>query len=73
MEQYGVILMPSTGHAVRAEKILTGAGIEARMIPVPRNLTSDCGVSIRIRHEDREWAQATLAENRVPFERYEPL
>jgi hypothetical protein len=73
MGDYGVILTFSTGHAIRAEKVLAGAGIEAKAIPVPRSLSSDCGVSVRIRQTDREAALKTLAENRVPFDRYEPL
>jgi hypothetical protein len=73
MGNYGVILTFSTGHSIRAEKVLTGAGIETKMIPVPRHLSSDCGVAVRIRRDDRESALKTLEENGVPFDRYEPL
>lgn len=72
-EEYGVILTFSTGHAVRADKILTGAGIETKMIPVPRHLSSDCGVAVRIRQQDRERSLEILAQNGVSFDRYEPL
>jgi hypothetical protein len=70
---YGVILTYSTGHSLRAEKILNEAGIETKMIPVPRNLSSDCGVAVRIRRQDRESALKALGENGVPFDRYEPM
>lgn len=73
MGNYGVILTFSTGHSVRAEKILNKAGIETKMIPVPRHISSDCGVALRVRQADHESALRTLTENGVPFDRYEPL
>ncbi len=73
MEDYGVILTFSTGHSIRAEKILMEAGIETKMIPVPRHLSSDCGVAVRIRQQDREAALKILAREGVSFDRYEPL
>jgi len=73
MSEHGVILTFSTGHSVRAEKVLTGAGIQTKMIPVPRHLSSDCGVAVRIRNEDRESALRILVENGVSFDRYEPI
>jgi hypothetical protein len=44
---YGVLLFYSTSWAVRAEKVLQGAGLEVKLIPVPRHLSSDCGVALR--------------------------
>ncbi len=73
MGDYGVILTFSTGHSIRAEKVLNEAGIGTKMIPVPRHLSSDCGVAVRIRSEDRESALKILGEKGVPFDRYEPL
>jgi hypothetical protein len=73
MGEYGVILTFSTGHSVRAEKVLREAGIETKMIPVPRHLSSDCGVALRVRDRDRESALKTLGEKGVLFDRYEPL
>lgn len=73
METYGVILTFSTGHAIRAERVLKKAGMEVKLIPVPRHLSSDCGTSVRIRQEDRESAARVLSEQGVPFDRYEPL
>jgi hypothetical protein len=73
MDEYGVILTFSTGHSIRVEKVLDGAGIETKMISVPRHLSSDCGVAVRIRDDDKEIALKTLEGNGVPFDRYEPL
>jgi hypothetical protein len=73
MDEYGVILTFSTGHSIRGEKVLTEAGIDTKMIPVPRHLSSDCGVALRIRSRDRDSALRTLTDKGVSFDRYEPL
>ena len=41
-----VILVYSPSHALRAEKLLQGATIPCKLIPVPRHLSSDCGVCV---------------------------
>ena len=52
--QYSVVLVPSASQALRAEKVLQRAGIPCKLIPVPRHLSSDCGVSVRIETADLE-------------------
>lgn len=59
-EPYAVILVHSTSHAIRAEKMLQAAGIPCKMIPVPRHISSDCGVCVRIGRADVEAARRTL-------------
>ncbi|MCS7282581.1 MAG: DUF3343 domain-containing protein [Anaerolineae bacterium] len=68
MGLYSVVLVPSTSHAVRAEKILKAAGLECKLIPVPRHISSDCGVCVRIRREDREAALRALEAAGVSVE-----
>ena len=58
--EYSVILLFSTSHAIRAEKILQKEEIGCKMIPVPRQLSSNCGVCIRIDRHDREAAGQAL-------------
>ena len=53
-QQYAVILVYSTSYALRAEKVLNKAGIACKLIPVPRKLSSDCGVCVRIDRADVE-------------------
>ena len=63
-----VILVYSTSHALRAEKLLRKAGIRCKLIPVPRHLSSDCGVCIRIARDDREGALAALQRAALEIE-----
>ena len=36
-QQYAVVLVYSTSYALKVEKIIQGAGVECKLIPVPRN------------------------------------
>lgn len=59
-EEHAVILVISTSHAIRAEKLLKRAGIPCKMIPVPRNISSDCGVCVRVLRGDAAAALRAL-------------
>ena len=52
--EYAVVLVQSTSHAMRVEKLLCDAGIPCKMIPVPRHISSDCGACVRIRYGDMD-------------------
>lgn len=67
-EEYTVILVYSTSYAIRAEKILREAGIQSKLIPVPRHLSSSCGVCIRIARASREAAQRALQQAGLEFD-----
>ena len=67
-ELYTVILVYSTIYALRAEKVLQGMGFSCKLIPVPRHLSSDCGVCVRIRQADREMALQALETAGVGIE-----
>jgi hypothetical protein len=64
-EAFTVILFYSSSHAIRAEKVLQRAGLVCKLMPVPRHLSSDCGVSVRIRPVDREAACQVMEEAHV--------
>jgi len=63
-----VILTHSTGHAIRAEKVLQAAGLPCKLIPVPRHLSSDCGICVQIEEGYAAQALAALKEAGVAFE-----
>lgn len=47
MDDFSVILFESVSSALLAEKILKRQAIDHKVIPVPRHISSDCGVCIR--------------------------
>ena len=63
-----MILVWTSSHAIRAEHVLNQAGIACKLIPAPRYLTSDCGVSVRIAREDAEAARKALDEAWAEYE-----
>ena len=73
MEEYAVILTHSTSHTIRVEKILKEEGLEIKMMPVPRHVSSDCGSCVKIRAEDRDRVLEILERRNVPFDRIELL
>ena len=66
MADYAVVLFHSTAHALRAEKVMKQSGFEIKMIPTPRQLSSDCGLALRFDRSQGERVAAVLAEHQVP-------
>jgi hypothetical protein len=58
---YFVAIFHSTSGALMAEKIFKREGIPHKIIPVPRHISSDCGVCLRFSASERQRAEATLA------------
>ena len=69
---YLVALFPSTSGALMAEKLFKREGIPHKIIPVPRHISSDCGVCLRFLASEREQAEKTLA-GKVDIEDICPL
>ena len=65
MSKYGVVLFHTTSAAIRSEKVLKKAGIAVRLIPVPRELSSDCGISARFPWDQVERVREALARETV--------
>jgi hypothetical protein len=57
---FGVVLLESVSHALQAEKIMKAEKIPCKLIPVPRQLSSDCGVCMRFSADDKERIEAAL-------------
>lgn len=61
-EQMKVLLVYSVSHALRIEKILKDRRIRCKLVPVPRNLSSDCGICLRFKEADEGTVENTLME-----------
>jgi hypothetical protein len=57
---FGVILFHTNSSALRAEKILLKGGLTVKLIPTPREYSSDCGVALRFVWSDESQVIATL-------------
>ena len=67
MSEYGVALFHTTSSAQRAEKVTCYAGLKVKLIPTPREFSSDCGMALRFNWTDEEEVQAALASARIEF------
>ena len=56
-----LFLVPSASHAVKGESALNRAGIPCALIPVPRTLSSQCGVCLRVSLGERGRAEEAIA------------
>jgi hypothetical protein len=70
---YAVILVDSTSHAMRIERLLNTQHIRNKLIPVPRHLSSDCGVCVRIADDKREFVREMLKLNKIVYQSIEVL
>ncbi len=64
---YSVALFYSVSAALRAEKILKEGGVECKLIPIPRHLSSDCGICVRFPAEEEAKVRMAL-EGRVEIQ-----
>jgi hypothetical protein len=64
----GVILFASIHFAIRAEKIAKEKGLAVKLVPVPRQLSSDCGVCLRFSWDQKREIEETLSQAEVQME-----
>ena len=60
-----VAIFHSVHRVMKAEKILKYEDVEMLLIPVPRQLTSDCGLAIRYPEKDRERIEQILKREKL--------
>jgi len=71
--EYGIVLFNTTQAAIRAEKVLQKAGIKTKLIPVPRHISSNCGISLRFDLRLAPEVSSALAAKNVPIAAIRPL
>ena len=66
-KQYSIALFYSTSSAIRAEKILLKEKYEVKLIPVPRHLSSDCGICLRFDSSLSDNIEDRLIAEKIEF------
>ena len=67
-QKFMVFLFPSVSYTLKAEKIIKEKGVAYKVIPVPRHISSDCGVCLRVAVEQQGLA-AEVLQGLVTWER----
>jgi hypothetical protein len=71
-KSYDVILFKAVSYALKAEKILKKEGLPHKLIPVPKHISSDCGVCLMIHLDVKNKIMTSLA-GKVDIESIKPL
>ncbi|MEE9913150.1 MAG: DUF3343 domain-containing protein [Deltaproteobacteria bacterium] len=69
---YYVILFKSVSYALKAEKILKAEKLPHKLIPVPKQISSDCGICLRFEPAFQDQIQSALSD-KVAIEDIRPL
>jgi hypothetical protein len=65
VRNYGAFTFLSTSHALKAEKVLKQSGHSFLMIPTPRQISTSCGLAVKVLSGDLEAVSRLLNENSV--------
>ena len=57
-----ILLFQSVHQVMKAEKVLKDRGVTVDLIPVPREISSDCGVAIQVPSEVSEEVLCFIGE-----------
>ena len=71
--QYSVVLFYSTSSALYAERLFKKMGMSVKPIPVPRHLSSDCGICIRFERSDEAKIKQILDEKLIETQGIHPV
>ncbi len=61
-----ILLVHTSGHAFSIEKALKKRGIGCRLTPIPRKVSSDCGICLRFDPKDLAFVESFVKT--LPFE-----
>jgi len=67
-ENYSVVIFYSTSTAIRAESLAKKDELIVKLIPVPRNLSSDCGICLRFNNEEKPKIEKILQDGKIEYE-----
>lgn len=65
---YCLMTFYSISFAVKFEKVLKEKGITVKLIPVPRKISSSCGLSGRFNPEEKEKIIQICKDNMIEYE-----
>jgi hypothetical protein len=65
---YYVVTFPSVHHAIKLEAKLKGQGFPLRLVPVPREISSSCGVAAKVKDTNVDDIKALIAKNGLEFD-----
>ena len=68
-----VVTFHTTAAAMGMEQACLDAGVEGRLFPAPRSLTSDCGMAYRTAPEHRAALERLARERRLETDQFQEM
>ena len=68
MKWGGVVSFYASEHAMRAERVLQRAGLQARLVPGPREVSPNCGVAVAFDWNQEPEVVQTLTDAKIRLE-----
>lgn len=68
-----VVLFNSTSSAIKSENAVKSAGLKVKLIPVPRQFSSDCGICLCFDPQERKRIEELLIVNSIDYRSIETL
>ncbi|MBP8912093.1 MAG: DUF3343 domain-containing protein [Phycisphaerae bacterium] len=65
-DRYYVLILPSVHFVLKLEKEALAQGIPVELIPTPRQISSDCGMTIKFYEESLDWLFGMMAQSSMP-------
>ncbi len=72
-EKYCVVTFFTTNYAIDFEKKIKAEGIDAKLIPVPRSLSSSCGLAAKVDCDLRERILQICSDKKVEIDGFHEL
>lgn len=68
INKYCLFTFQATAHALKAEKVLKSANSEFTIIPTLREISTSCGLSIKVRPDNFDVTSQILATHKIPID-----
>ena len=68
MKWSGVVSFFASEHAMRSERVLQRVGVQARLVPGPREVSPNCGVAVAFVWEQEPEVEQALKDSKIRFE-----
>jgi hypothetical protein len=65
-----IAVFDSTRAAINAEKLCAKTGVSCQVIPVPRDLSAECGIALEINAGDRAAVEKNFNQEKIKAEFY---
>lgn len=62
-----VFVFDSIHHVLKAEKLIKRSGLHCELIPVPREISSDCGMALAVQTDASQESRTLLHEGALRF------